>query len=201
MTPEEVVVINPEYNPEEIVSPGKSKEEVKKIKTPQKNTPKKKEESKDSEETSVVEGLLFEKVVVLYKDELGKITKTVLDFQIPKIEKEWYQWAIRKMLWLYFDENAILPRNIASVRIPSVTGKSFDIPATFLEKPISELNKKECIHAAIYYKLRTIARAHMTDENGMRASLWNLYSNIDNGDDIVNWKTYPMSSEEKIKSL
>jgi hypothetical protein len=195
------VLIDPEYNPEEIVNPGKSKEEIKKIKTPQKNTPKKKVESDDSEESSVVEGLLFEKVVVLYKDELGKLTKSVLDFQIPKIEKEWYQWAIRKMLWLYFDENAILPRHISSVQIPSITGKPIDISSSFLDKPISELNKKECLYAAIYYKLRTIARPHMVDESGMRSNLWHLYSNKDNGDDIVNWKTYPMDINEKIKSL
>lgn len=166
---EEIVVENPELNSEEVVFPKKSKEELKEMKKPVANANKK----------GKIKGFEIENVVIVYKDEIGKLSREKLTITMPFIDKDWVACMARKIVSVEFDERNILPREIISISLPSKEPKQIEYPADFLEKPITKLSKREVAAASIYLKLRTVASALGYDEDEMRASLWRHILNRD----------------------
>lgn len=137
---------------------------------------------KKSKGKSTIKGLHFDNIVVVYKDEIGKLAKEKFSMEIPEVEKEWQPVACRKMLSVLLDENNITPSEILTVSLPSVGGKEIDIDGSFLEKQIGQLSKKEVVNAAIYYRLRTVASALHADAEEMQHSLWLHMCNKDKQD-------------------
>ena len=163
----EVVIENAEMaNDDEIVNPTKTKKEIDAMKNPVANAVKTKDKKK------VIKGLHVDNVVVVYKDEIGRIDKLRFSFDCPLVDESWLPLAARKMLSLHLESENILPTQILSVSLPAQGGKEIEIEPTFLEKPIGKLNKKEIVWAAIYYKYRTVAPANEADEDRMQQSLW-----------------------------
>ena len=166
---QEIVVENPETETESIVYPKKSKEELKEMKKPVANANKK----------GKVKGMQIDNVVVVYKDEIGKLSREKLSITIPATDKEWLSSMVRKMLSVEFDEQNILPQQILLVSLPSKEPQEVDYPADFLTKPITKLNKREIVSAAIYHKLRTVAGALSYSADEMQVSLWRHLLNRD----------------------
>lgn len=166
---QEIVVENPETETESIVYPKKSKEELKEMKKPVSNANKK----------GKVKGMQIDNVVVVYKDEIGKLSREKLSITIPATDKEWLSSMVRKMLSVEFDEQNILPQQILLVSLPSKEPQEVDYPADFLTKPITKLNKREIVSAAIYHKLRTVAGALSYSADEMQVSLWRHLLNRD----------------------
>jgi hypothetical protein len=174
---QEIVVENPEFESESIVYPKKSKEELKEMKKPVSNANKK----------GKVKGLQIDNIVVVYKDEIGKLSREKLSVTIPATDKDWIAAMARKMISVEFDEQNILPQQILMVSLPNKEPQAVDYPADFLTKPITQLSKREVVAAAIYHKLRTVAGALSYDEEEMQKSLWRHILNRDTkyGDDPV----------------
>lgn len=166
---QEIVIDGTEVDSDAIVHQGKTVEEIKQIKKPTSNANKK----------GKVKGYEIDNVVVIYKDEIGKLSKEKLKITMPIVDKAWMSCLARKVVSLEFDEQNILPQTILSVSLPSKEPKEIDLPADFLTKPITQLNKREIVYAAIYHKLRTVYSALGYDEDEMRASLWNHLLNRD----------------------
>lgn len=166
---QEIVVENPETETESIVYPKKSKEELKEMKKPVSNANKK----------GKVKGMQIDNIVVVYKDEIGKLSREKLSITIPATDKEWLSSMVRKMLSVEFDEQNILPQQILLVSLPSKEPQEVDYPADFLTKPITKLNKREIVSAAIYHKLRTVAGALSYSADEMQVSLWRHLLNRD----------------------
>jgi hypothetical protein len=174
---QEIVVENPETETESIVYPKKTKEELKEMKKPVSNANKK----------GKIKGMQIDNVVVVYKDEIGKLSREKMSITIPATDKEWLSSMVRKMLSVEFDEQNVLPQQILLVSLPSKEPQIVDYPADFLTKPITKLNKREIVSAAIYHKLRTVASALSYSEDEMQNSLWRHLLNRDTkyGDDPI----------------
>lgn len=166
------IEVNAEDAPidEELLVHGVKEEKVKNV-------------SKKEKGVSKIKGLLFKNVAVIYKDELDKVCRARVDITVPLVEKNWYQPAARKALSLWFDEQNIIPTHILQVSLPSSGGEECEIEATFLDKPIGQLSKKECVFAAIYHRCRTVRSALGFDENDMRRSLFQHLINLDKLDE------------------
>lgn len=153
---------------------------------------------------SVIKGLRFKNVGVIYKDEIGKIERVRIELEVPETEKDWYQPAARKMLSLWFDEQNILPTQVIQVSLPSSGGEEFDLTAEFLDKPIKDFTKKDCVNAAIYYRCRTVASALHADEYEMQQSLFRHLMNLDklNTEHFLNgesqWNETPFDPEYRV---
>ena len=128
---------------------------------------------------SIIKGLLFKNVAVVYKDEINAVHRERVDLSIPAVEPSWYQPAIRKKLSLWLDEQNILPTMIMQVALPSSGGKEFDMDARFLDVAIDEFTKEDVVNAAIYYRCRTVKSALGFDEEEMRHSLFMYLHNLD----------------------
>ena len=128
---------------------------------------------------AMIKGLEFKNIGIIYKDEIGAIKRERVTLIVPEVEQGWYQAAVRKKLSLWFDEKNILPTMIMQVSLPSSGGKKVDMEAEFLEKPIGEFSKEDCVNAAIYYRCRTVKSALNFDEEEMRESLYLHLQNLD----------------------
>lgn len=179
---QEIVIENAQLaNEDEIVNPTKTSEEIEVMKKPVSNAVK----TKGAKKT--IKGLHFENVVVIYKDEIGRLEKARFSFDCPVVDKDWYQPAARKMLSLWFEEQNILPTQVISVMLPSQGAKEVDIEPAFLLKPIGNLDKKEIIWAAIYNKFRTVKGALVADAEEMQRSLWKHLKEQDKKEGEDNW--------------
>ena len=128
---------------------------------------------------SMIKGLLFKNIAVIYKDELGAIKRERVDLTVPAVEPSWYQAAIRKKLSLWFDEQNILPTLVVQVALPSSGGKEVEMEARFLDVAIDEFTKEDCVNAAIYHRCRTVKSALGFDAEEMRQSLFMHLHNLD----------------------
>jgi hypothetical protein len=128
---------------------------------------------------SVIKGLLFKNIAVIYKDEIGAIHRERLDLTVPAVEPGWYQPAIRKRLSLWFDEQNVLPTAIMQVSLPSSGGKEVEMEARFLDVKIDDLSKEDIVNAAIYHRCRTVKSALGFDEEDMKHSLFLHLQNLD----------------------
>lgn len=128
---------------------------------------------------SMIKGLLFKNVAVVYKDEINAVHRERIDLTIPAVEPGWFQPAIRKKLSLWFDEQNILPTMIMQVALPSSGGKEVDMEARFLDVAIDEFTKEDVVNAAIYHRCRTVKSALGFDEEDMRQSLFLHLHNLD----------------------
>ena len=153
---------------------------------------------------ATIKGLLFKNVAVIYKDEIGAIARTRVDITVPATEPSWYQPAVRKKLSLWFDEQNILPTMITQVQLPSSGGKEVEMEAAFLEKPIGEFTKEDCVNAAIYHRCRTVKSALGFDAEEMQRSLFLHLQNLDrlDGEHFVNgesmWREVAFDPEYKV---
>lgn len=164
-------------------------------------TGKKKEkvtnEAKKKNGKTTIKTLTFKNVAIIYKDEIGKICRERIDIEIPMVEKDWYQPAVRKMLSCWFDEQNILPTHIMQVQLPSSGGIEGEMVADFLEKPIGDFDKKDCVRAAIYHRCRTVVSALSADAEEMQRSLFLHLHNLDRLDSehfvdgVSQWRTEP----------
>lgn len=149
----------------------------------------------------MIKGLLFKNIAVIYKDEIGKICRERINLTIPAVESSWYQTAIRKRLSLWFDEQNILPTAISQVSLPSSGGTEVEMEAKFLEKPIGEFDKEDCVNAAIYHRCRTVASALGFDAEEMQRSLFLHLNNLDrlDGERFLDgesmWREVPFDPE------
>lgn len=137
---------------------------------------------------SVIKGLLFKNIAIIYKDELGAIRRERVDLTVPAVEPSWYQAAVRKKLSLWFDEQNILPTMIVQVSLPSSGGKEVDMEARFLDVAIDDFSKEDCVNAAIYHRCRTVKSALGFDADDMKQSLFMHLHNLDKietGEDFV----------------
>ena len=124
----EVVIENAEMaNDDEIVNPTKTKKEIDAMKNPVANAVKTKDKKK------VIKGLHVDNVVVVYKDEIGRIDKLRFSFDCPLVDESWLPLAARKMLSLHLESENILPTQILSVSLPAQGGKEIEIKPTFLK--------------------------------------------------------------------
>lgn len=128
-----------------------------------------------------IKGLQIDNIVVVYKDEIGRLSKEKLSVTIPAVEKGWLHCMVRKMISVEFNEMNILPQTILTVSLPSKEPTEVGYPADFLSKPIIKLNKREIVAAAIYHNLRTVSSAKGYDEDEMRRSLWHHILNRNTG--------------------
>lgn len=162
------VVVNADESPidQEVLVNGYKEEKIK--------NPAKKEKG-----VSKIKGLVFKNVAVIYKDELDKVCRTRIDITVPLVEKDWYQPATRKALSLWFDEQNIIPLHILQVSLPSSGGEEVEIEAPFLDKPIGEFDKKDCVFAAIYHRCRTVRSAMGFDAHEIQQSLFLHLHNLD----------------------
>lgn len=126
---------------------------------------------------SVINWLEFKNIAVIYKDELGHLERVRINLTIPQVEKNWYQPAIRKRLSLWFDDQNVLPTQILQVSLPSSGATEKEEAAPFLDKPIGEFTKEDCVNAAIYWRLRTVVSALSADVERMQESVWLHYNN------------------------
>lgn len=185
------VVVNADEAPidQEVLVNGVKEEKIK--------NPAKKEKG-----VSKIKGLTFKNVAVIYKDELDKVCRTRIDITVPVVEKDWYQAAVRKVLSLWFDEQNIIPLHILQVSLPSSGGEECEIEAAFLDKPISEFTKKDCVYAAIYHRCRTVKSALGFDERDMQESLFLHLHNIDKFDeDRETWTSVEFDPNYKVPAI
>lgn len=174
-------------------------------------TGKKKEkvvtETKKKNGKTMVKTLKFKNVAIIYKDEIGKICRERIDIEVPLVEKDWYQAAVRKMLSCWFDEQNILPTQIIQVQLPSSGGIEGEMEAAFLEKPIGEFDKKDCVNAAIYHRCRTVVSALSADAEEMQRSLFLHLHNLDRLDSeqyldgVSQWVEVPFDPEYKVAMI
>ena len=152
-----------------------------------------------------IKWLTFKNIAIIYKDEIGKIGRVRIDLTVPLVEKSWYQVAVRKSMWLWFDNENILPTQVVQVAIPSSGGEESEGPAPFLDKKLGEFTKEDCVNAAIYFHMRTVTNANRGDVQQMRESVWLHYNNIGKlGEEPFingqrNWNFPPMTGKEILK--
>ena len=152
-----------------------------------------------------IKWLTFKNVAIIYKDEIGHVGRIRIDMTVPKVEKSWYQIACRKRMWLWFDDENILPTQVVQVAIPSSGGEESEGPAPFLDKKLGEFTKEDCVNAAIYFHMRTVTNANSGDVQQMRESVWLHYNNIEKlGEEPFingqrNWNFPPMTGNEVLK--
>ena len=171
-------------------------------------TGKKKEkvvtETKKKNGKTTVKTLLFKNVAVIYKDEIGKICRERIDIEVPLVEKDWYQPAVRKKLSCWFDEQNIIPTQIIQVQLPSSGGKEGEMAADFLDKPIGDFDKIDCVNAAIYHRCRTVTSALSGDAEEMQHSLFLHLHNLDKLDSehfvdgVSQWEEVPFDPTYKV---
>lgn len=147
---------------------------------------------------SMIKGLQFNNIAVIYKDELGAIKRERVNLTIPAVEHGWYQAAVRKKLSLWFDEQNILPTIIVQVALPSSGGKEVEMEARFLDVPIDELTKEDIVNAAIYHRCRTVRSALGFDEEEMRESLFIQLHNLDKLDTGEDFEHVPYDPKYKV---
>ena len=147
---------------------------------------------------SMIKGLQFNNIAVIYKDELGAIKRERVSLTIPAVEHGWYQAAVRKKLSLWFDEQNILPTIIVQVALPSSGGKEVDMEARFLDVAIGELTKEDIVNAAIYHRCRTVRSALGFDEEEMRESLFIQLHNLDKLDTGEDFEHVPYDPNYKV---
>lgn len=182
------VVVNADEAPidQEVLVNGYKEEKIK--------NPVKKEKG-----VSKIKGLCFKNVAIIYKDELDKVCRARIDITVPLVEKDWYQPATRKALSLWFDEQNIIPLHIMQVSLPSSGGEECEIDAEFLDKPISEFTKKDCVYAAIYHRCRTVRSALGFDAHEIQQSLFLHLHNLDKlEDDRDNWEEVQFDPNYKV---
>lgn len=185
------VVVNAEEAPidQEVLVNGVKEEKIK--------NPAKKEKG-----VSKIKGLTFKNVAIIYKDELDKVCRTRIDITVPVVERDWYQAAVRKVLSLWFDEQNIIPLHILQVSLPSSGGEECEIEANFLDKPIGEFTKKDCVYAAIYHRCRTVRSALGFDEREMQESLFLHLHNTDKFDqDRETWTAVEFDPAYKVPAI
>lgn len=147
---------------------------------------------------SMIKGLLFKNIAVIYKDELGAIKRERVDLTVPTVEPSWYQAAIRKKLSLWFDEQNILPTLVVQVALPSSGGKEVEMEARFLDMPIDEFTKEDVVNAAIYHRCRTVKSALGFDEEEMRHSLFMYLHNLDKIESGEDFTSVPYDPTYKV---
>lgn len=185
------VVVNADEAPidQEVLVNGYKEEKIK--------NPVKKEKG-----ISKIKGLCFKNVAIIYKDELDKVCRARIDITVPLVEKDWYQAAARKALSLWFDEQNIIPLHIMQVSLPSSGGEECEIDAEFLDKPISEFTKKDCVFAAIYHRCRTVRSALGFDAHEIQQSLFLHLHNLDKlEDDRDNWEEVQFDPNYKVPAI
>ena len=153
---------------------------------------------------STISSLTFKNVAVIYKDEIGKICRERIDIEVPLVEKDWYQPAVRKKLSCWFDEQNIIPTQVIQVQLPSSGGKEGKMAAEFLDKPIGEFDKIDCVNAAIYHRCRTVTSALSGDAEDLQRSLFLHLHNLDKLDSehfvdgVSQWEEVPFDPEYKV---
>lgn len=164
------IVVDADKNPidEELLVNGKKEEKVK-------------NEAKKEKGKTIIKGLRFKNVRVTYLDEIGAKKVESITLETPAVEKDWEMAAVRKTLNLYFDEQNIDPK-ILRVGLPSSGGELFDMEAPFLDKPIGQFTKKDCVMAAIYKRCRTVTGALRGDTEELQRSLYLHLQNLNNLD-------------------
>lgn len=170
-----------------------------------KDDPKLTNSAKKKKEGIFIKWLTFKNVAIIYKDEIGRLDRIRIDLTVPAVEKSWQQVAARKRMWLWFDDQNILPTQVLQVALPSSGGEESDGRAEFLEKPLGKFTKEDCVNAAIYFRMRTVTNANRGDVEKMRESVWLHYNNrgklgeepFVNGE--RNWNFPPMTGNEILK--
>lgn len=147
---------------------------------------------------SIIKGLLFKNVAVIYKDEIGTIHRERVDVTVPAVEPSWYQAAVRKKLSLWFDEQNIIPTIIMQVSLPGSGGKEVEMEARFLDVEIDEFTKEDCVNAAIYHRCRTVKSALGFDEEEMRQSLFMYLHNLDKIETGEDFEHVPYDPSYKV---
>jgi hypothetical protein len=170
-----------------------------------KDDPKLKNSAKKKKEGVFIKWLTFKNVAIIYKDEIGRLERVRIELKVPAVEKSWQQVAARKRMWLWFDDQNILPTQVLQVALPSSGGVESEERAEFLEKPLGKFTKEDCVNAAIYFHMRTVTNANSGDVERMRESVWLHYNNISKlGEEPFvngqrNWDFPPMTGNEILK--
>jgi hypothetical protein len=170
-----------------------------------KDDPKLKNSAKKKKEGVFIKWLTFKNVAIIYKDEIGRLERVRIELKVPAVEKSWQQVAARKRMWLWFDDQNILPTQVLQVALPSSGGVESEERAEFLEKPLGKFTKEDCVNAAIYFHMRTVTNANSGDVERMRESVWLHYNNISKlGEEPFvngqrNWNFPPMTGNEILK--
>lgn len=170
-----------------------------------KEEPKLENAAKKKKEGVFIKWLTFKNVAIVYKDEIGHLGRIRIDLKVPAVEKTWQQAAVRKRMWLWFDDENILPTQVLQVALPSSGGVESEERAEFLEKPIGEFTKEDCVNAAVYFRMRTVTNANRGDVEKMRESVWLHYNNRGKlGEEPFingqrNWNFPPMTGNEVLK--
>lgn len=170
-----------------------------------KDDPKLKNSAKKKKEGVFIKWLTFKNVAIIYKDEIGRLERVRIELKVPAVEKSWQQVAARKRMWLWFDDQNILPTQVLQVALPSSGGVESEERAEFLEKPLGKFTKEDCVNAAIYFHMRTVTNANSGDVERMRESVWLHYNNINKlGEEPFvngqrNWNFPPMTGDEILK--
>ena len=170
-----------------------------------KEDPKLDNTAKKKKEGVFIKWLTFKNVAIIYKDEIGHLGRIRVDLKVPAVEKTWQQAAVRKRMWLWFDDENILPTQVMQVALPSSGGIESEERAGFLEKPIGEFTKEDCVNAAVYFRMRTVTNANRGDVEKMRESVWLHYNNRGKlGEEPFingqrNWNFPPMTGNEVLK--
>lgn len=170
-----------------------------------KDDPKLKNSAKKKKEGVFIKWLTFKNVAIIYKDEIGRLERVRIELKVPAVEKSWQQVAARKRMWLWFDDQNILPTQVLQVALPSSGGVESEERAEFLEKPLGKFTKEDCVNAAIYFHMRTVTNANSGDVERMRESVWLHYNNISKlGEEPFvngqrNWNFPPMTGDEILK--
>lgn len=170
-----------------------------------KDDPKLKNSAKKKKEGVFIKWLTFKNVAIIYKDEIGRLERVRIELKVPAVEKSWQQVAARKRMWLWFDDQNILPTQVLQVALPSSGGVESEERAEFLEKPLGKFTKEDCVNAAIYFHMRTVTNANSGDVERMRESVWLHYNNISKlGEEPFvngqrNWNFPPMTGNEVLK--